>query len=89
MRPRFKVATVTGYRIVGHESATGSGSTEGITAHILDTHHCHRVVRTIRSESVNRRPPFTKGHGRTLALADAECDRLNRRERRASVRERS
>jgi hypothetical protein len=88
-RPRFTVATCTGFAI-GRQSSSGSvGISPGLSAHVLDRWNCHRVVRTYRSEDVNQRPPRTKGHDRTLALAAAECDRLNRKQRRSSGRERA
>jgi hypothetical protein len=82
-RPRYKVATCTGYRIGRRESAGGGGNALGLSAHILDCWNCHRVVRTYATEDVNARPPRTKGHARTLVLAAAECDRLNRQQARA------
>jgi hypothetical protein len=82
-QPRYKVATCTGYRIGRATAKPGGGSPLGLSAHILDRWNCHRVVRTYATEDVNARPPRTKGHTRTLALAEAECARLNRQQARA------
>jgi hypothetical protein len=88
-QPRFKVTTCTGYPITKARTTGNTRSLPGLSAHVLDRWHCHRVVRTYRSEDVNQRTPRTKGHDRTLALAAAECDRLNRKQRRLSGRERA
>jgi hypothetical protein len=85
--PRFKVATVKGYRTMG-DSFQRHGP--GITAHVLDTLNCHRVVETFRSEDATGtsaggvRFHQSRRRGRDGALVDAaaRCAELNAAEAR-------
>jgi len=63
--PRYKVATVTGFAT---NRKGGFGQPPGLSAHVLDTMHCHRVVATFRSEQ-----RIAKSHtlGKEGALAAA------------------
>ena len=46
-RPRFKVSTVTGYRIVAETTTRVGGQTIPHTSYrVLDTAFCHRIVAT-------------------------------------------
>jgi hypothetical protein len=75
-RPRFKVATCTGYPIspVGQRS----GPSRGLTASVLDTFNCHREVKRFRSEDrLPMVPPWGLGVDGALAAAQEHADRLN------------
>ena len=79
---RYKVSTVDGY-LNPQEGREGRGP--GLSAHVLDTLNCHRVVGTFRSETRYPRLggpitfPSGPAQGREAAVRAAErlADFLN------------
>lgn len=73
-RPRFIVATCTGYMITPKASGQRGGhSKPGLSASVLDTWYAHREVATFRSEDP-KRGRFLGGRiGAAAALANAHA----------------
>ena len=71
--PRFKVATTEGHM---RSERYGGSSRPGVSAHVLDTLDCHRVVDTFRSEGWPELPTEV-ARARAVMLAQVKCEKLN------------
>ena len=76
MSARYVVTTTTGYLTA---ITTGSHGQPGLTAMVLDSHECFRVVRAWRSEDVTKGLPRVTGmHGRGARIAEERASALAR-----------
>ena len=95
--PRFRVATVTGFPILGERTSRRSGKAQpGLSAHVLDSLHGYQLVASYRSEdrktARNGFGHFTGRRSRgvegALRAAQEHADRLNEIHRLVQHKER-
>ena len=72
-RPRYVVATCTGYKITPKAPAYGGNRKPGLSSSVLDTWYCHREVARFNSDDP-KRGRFLGGRiGHAAALANAHA----------------
>lgn len=72
-RPRYKVATCTGYKITPYAGSRGGSDKPGVSASVLDTWYCHREVGRFNSDDPKKGRFLGGKIGVAAALANAHA----------------